>query len=354
MTPIEDGLDIILSHFREPVWPRAASTRTTECRQVLVHTRDEALARFKQANYLDCRISAYGPNADENPSALARFQGIRTATPSHIIVMIDLDRCNFKSERSLGLARNATLKNIRAKLHVDTPTVLWSGRGYHVIQPLDANYIVLEQIKQFENVQQISVRFLRFAESFLSNGKSDLSHNSTISYGNMMLRIPGSINSKNGQVIRVIHKWEGHRPKINSLLRDFRHWLIDQLLRYKKEQLPSGQESGGAPIGSNYKNVIINWIENLLQTPIADCRKFAIWRILAPYLINVKKLLYDDASHVIKEWLDRCSNLRRLDFSPDGYVGYSLRMSSKKGYFPISANKLRNENKKLSRTLNIL
>ena len=128
MTHIEEGLDFTLSHFQEPIWPRPISTRTTECRQVLVSNRSEALARFKQANYLDCRISAYGQNADENQSAVARFQGIQTATPANLIVMVDLDRCNFKSDRVLRLALNATLKNIKENLGVSTPTVLWTGR----------------------------------------------------------------------------------------------------------------------------------------------------------------------------------------------------------------------------------
>ena len=78
--------------------------------------------------------------------------------------MVDLDRSNFKSERALSSALIATLKNIKEKLGVDSPTVLWSGRGYHIIQPLDANGIILELIKQFENVQQPSLKFLRFTE----------------------------------------------------------------------------------------------------------------------------------------------------------------------------------------------
>ena len=128
MTHIEEGLDFILNHFQEPIWPRAISSKTTEYRQILVDNRDEALARFKQVNYLDCRVSAYGPNVDENQSAVARFQGIQTATPANLIVMVDLDRCNFKSDRVLRLALNTTLKNIKENLGVSTPTVLWSGQ----------------------------------------------------------------------------------------------------------------------------------------------------------------------------------------------------------------------------------
>jgi hypothetical protein len=54
-----EGLDFILSHFEDPLWPRTISTKTTEGRQVLVCNKEEALARYEQANYLDCRISAY-------------------------------------------------------------------------------------------------------------------------------------------------------------------------------------------------------------------------------------------------------------------------------------------------------
>jgi hypothetical protein len=75
--------------------------------------------------------------------------------------------------------------------------------------------------------------------------------------------------------------------------------------------------------------------------------KFSVWRILASYLTNVRKLPYDDGSYVIRDWLDRCNNLRKLDFRPEYYIRYSLSISSKKRYLPISVSKLKAENKKL-------
>ena len=59
LTSIEYGLDIILSHFEPPYFPRRISTYLTAGRQIIVNNRDEALARFIQSNLLDCRISAY-------------------------------------------------------------------------------------------------------------------------------------------------------------------------------------------------------------------------------------------------------------------------------------------------------
>lgn len=62
-TKIEEGLNYLLWHFelidRPTIWPRTISTRTTEGRQILAYDREEAMTRFKQANFLDCRINAY-------------------------------------------------------------------------------------------------------------------------------------------------------------------------------------------------------------------------------------------------------------------------------------------------------
>ena len=33
-----------------------------------------------------------------------------------------------------------------------------------------------------------------------------------------------------------------------------------------------------------------DWIENLLDTPIEDGRKYTVWKILCPYLVNIKEL----------------------------------------------------------------
>ena len=339
---VQEGLDFILSHMRDSAWPRTISTKTTENRQTLVKNKEEALARFEQADFLDCRLSAYCPNADENPSTIAKFQGIRTVTPANIIVMMDLDRSNFKSERALNLAVNATLNNIKEKLGVNTPTVLWSGRGYHIIQPLDTNGIILEYIKQFENVQQLSFKFLRFTEWFLSNGKCDSQHTNTVSFGNCMLRIPGSINSKNGETIRIIQRWNGFRPPINYLLRDFRRYLIEQKVEQLKMQQKHSKNSCLLEHHNQGHNTPIYWIERLLHTPISDYRKLAVWRILAPYLRNKRGLSYDESYSIIRDWLDKCNAVKRLDFNPHYKIKGALNSSN--NFLPINKEKLKNEN----------
>jgi len=55
-----------------------------------------------------------------------------------------------------------------------------------------------------------------------------------------------------------------------------------------------------------YQGNLIPWIEKLLDTPIDDYRKNAISLILAPYLINVRKVSYDVALNIINSWLSKC------------------------------------------------
>jgi hypothetical protein len=58
-----------------------------------------------------------------------------------------------------------------------------------------------------------------------------------------MLRIPGSINSKNGQTVRIGLRWNGYRPAINYLLRDFRRYLIDHKINDLKQVHDKKKES---------------------------------------------------------------------------------------------------------------
>jgi hypothetical protein len=76
-----------------------------------------------------------------------------------------------------------------------------------------------------------SRKFMQFAESFLSANKADHAHNITMSFKNCMLRIPGSINSKNGQIVKLLNRWDGYRPKINPLLEDFCIYLSAQRIK---------------------------------------------------------------------------------------------------------------------------
>ena len=55
------------------------------------------------SNFVDCRINAY--------PYLTDYKGIQRYKPNFIF--IDLDKNNFKTERSFELALSTTLKNIK-------------------------------------------------------------------------------------------------------------------------------------------------------------------------------------------------------------------------------------------------
>ena len=98
----------------------------------------------------------------------------------------------------------------------------------------------------------------------------------------------------------------------------------------------------------------INWIETLLQTPIADYRKNAVALILAPYLINIRKMSYQESFLIIKDWLSKCSVLRELD-SDYGYtIKYSLNTAVRKQRLPMKFDTLKTKNPDLHSKLSLL
>jgi hypothetical protein len=54
----------------------------------------------------------------------------------------------------------------------------------------------------------------------------------------------------------------------------------------------------------------------------------------------------EEAYSVMKDWLDKCDKLERLTFNPKIKIREGLRGASK-GYFPISIEKLKEENRQL-------
>jgi len=147
-----------------------------------------------------------------------------------------------------------------------------------------------------------------------------------------MLRIPGSINSKNGKTVSIIKKWDQSRPEINYLLAAFRRFIINE----KYTELVKAEKRRKSPtITNGNSGNHIGWIERLLQAPLPDHRKYCIWRILAPYLVNIRNLLERDATNIITEWLNRCNQVRKLAFNYNQRIKNAIEGSAA-GYLPIS------------------
>ena len=333
--PLDSGF--LLKHFDEPVWPRTVSTKTTEGRQILVCNEEEAFARFKQASFMDCRINAY--------PAYTEYEGINRQSPNFIF--IDIDKSSFKIQRAYESAVSQTLKSFGKKLPGTHPTVLNTGNGCHFYQPIQA--MVLEQEEIFAKLySEPSKAFLKFAAQFLSDNKSDPMHNPSLK--SCMIRIPGSINSKCDKQVEIIQKWNGTRPAINYLLRDFRKYLIQKKIEqhYQRQKCKKIFAKCCSDVSGSANNNTINWIEsNILQGEgISDCRKITIDLVLAPYLLNVKKYDYNAAYCTIAKWLDKCAGKRRLTFNvnykirsalnraQNGPVLYPMRLDTIKSKYP--------------------
>lgn len=336
---VQKGLEFILQHLSLPQFPRNIMTYRLG-RQVLVHNEQEAMKSFKESDFLDCRISAYSPPAGN------KILGTNMISPD--IIFIDLDRPRFISERAYKLALSRTLINIQTNLS-SIPTVLWSGNGNHIIQPISA--FVLEELDLFSPFDRPSVNFLRWAELFLSNGKSDAAHTRTLSFGNCMLRIPGSHNSKcvaanNGvtddkTALGIMQKWDGYRPQITFLLGSYYAYLVYQKQKNKKI-------NGNKQYRYIGKDQVISWIEKLLETAMPDYRKMIIWLILSRHLINVRGMSYEDAFSIIKEWTVICNGERPLYPSNfDHIIRDRLKQAIKDKKYPIGLSRLKRDDREL-------
>lgn len=81
------------------------------------------------------------------------------------------------------------------------------------------------------------------------------------------------------------------------------------------------------------------WIEKLLQNPIADVRHRTVNLILAPYLTNVKKMDEESAANVIIEYIERCKQINPDTKVNQTYIRYQCKYSKEKGMRPLSFNR---------------
>ena len=365
---LESNLYFILSHFEEPIWPRNIAVNLDgKTRVYLVNNKQEALARFKQANLLDCRISAY-PDYVE-------FEGINRQPPNFIF--IDIDRSTFNTDRAFNMAVNRTRKNIKEMLG-ENPTIILTGNGVHFYQPVKLvykNVSVLEQLDVFSEFvdvngrkkKDLSTRFMRFAEELFAGSKHDPSHNPSIK--SCLVRVPHTLNSKcidlqtgnyiKDPEVKIIQRWDGQRPAINYILRRFRSWLINDAIKEKLEvqsrqddfrKLKNKWSYGHYNNNSHNHHYYYDYIEKLLQTPIKDFRKRASSLVIIPYLVVVKKLESDqEVFNIARAWLDRCNEIEALDRGYD--YNYRIRSSiasSRKGQIPpMGLERFKEENREL-------
>jgi hypothetical protein len=197
----------------------------------------------------------------------------------------------------------------------------------------------------------------------MTDGKADQNHIRTVSSKNCMLRVPGSLNfgvchrNDNDEVIgippeaevRVIQGWDGSRPDVSHLIPRCYNWLKSIEMREMKERIEADKKSMKYRrwFGNNEKTTF-EWIEKLLNKPIDTNRYYCVWRILAPYLINVRKLSSEEALDIIETWMTKCNSVKRLSFSIRKVKDVLKRVGA---YYPIAWYNLEKDNKILFQKL---
>ena len=138
-------------------------------------SKDKIFDYFKLADFIDCKINAFPCNTEYTAIDLE----VKNKTAASFI-MIDLDLKDFENDKEkLDKQLKKTLKNMSINLHEEShPTVLWTGNGYHIYQPIDS--LRLEDIADFNFIDNPSNRFIRFAKNLLSEGYADKCNNPPI------------------------------------------------------------------------------------------------------------------------------------------------------------------------------
>ena len=140
---------------------------------------------------------------------------------------------------------NKTLQNIKEAIG-GNPTVLWTGNGYHIYQPVSG--FILEEYETFYKFtkyidKDLTSMFIQFAEEYFTEHTADRLHKPTVK--SCLVRIPASLNSKRvakGQdaEVKTIQKWDSIRRSIQPLLIPFKTWLtqkrIDDMQELKKQE----------------------------------------------------------------------------------------------------------------------
>lgn len=342
--PIGENIEFILSHFvgQEFLYPRSIMTFKTKG-QVYIDNYGQMYNYFINSDLIDCRINAYPLHFREERNRLY---------PSFIFIDLDLSLCSTCKFpiRKLDYILNQTLTKINKDIN-GYPTVLWTGGGYHIYQPIRivTKGKVKQPLESFKELEEfvpiirndLTTEFIRFAANQFTNGKGDPKHNPSIY--SCLVRIPGTINSKNNGRIEIIQKWDGIEATANDLVVPFIDYLKQQ--RLKTEELKKIEEKTVS--GKNNKK--IKWIEKLLQTPIPDHRYYCLWHILIPYLVTIRGLPEQEVISLLTIWLENCNRINRIKWKYPQKIREQLRYD--KGYPPISLQNLKNENYPLYRLL---
>ena len=221
---VREGIKCILSHFKEPIFPRTIRSINTTYNGTqfkVVYDEKEMFRTYEQSKFIDCRVSIY-------PSLYATKEysndkDVNMQLPD--LITFDLHKSVFMRESAQIKALYAILQAL--KILAARPTILSSGNAFHICQPIEP-----AQTERIEEFRDRIINEYPALSLFLRLSKLDPCH-SQQPYNPSMLLIPGTLSSncevgEEHQEITIIQRWDGARPKIDSVLIDFHQYLEDQ------------------------------------------------------------------------------------------------------------------------------
>ena len=212
---VKENVRFLLSHFNNQNYnyPRAIKTLKTEGNSIYIHNENEIVNYFLDSDFIDCKINGYSTYDNNSYNKIY---------PNFIFIDLDLSLCRICKypERKLDYILKETLKKIEKEIN-GYPTIIWTGDGYHIYQPIEIDNIVFKEKKENTISENNFINeFLRFSIKYLTNNQKDFDYNS-FSTDSCFTIAPESINSKKDNKVNTIQKWNGHRANANTILKEF-------------------------------------------------------------------------------------------------------------------------------------
>jgi hypothetical protein len=250
---IYEGIKFILSHFEKQhvLFPRTIKTFDSknpikvEYELPIQNSINKVFDMFKESNYYDCKINCF-PYVNNNLKKYSTdFNNLKAkdkAIGCFIMIKLDLQSVSHNKVK-LDNILNKMLDKLSVKFYGEShPTVLWTGNGYYVYQPLEGmifenNPIFNDPMLNIHNRIDPIIEFTRFALKFFTDGKIDPKYLPSVN--SFFIRVPGTFNFKNGEQVKIIQKWDGKSPTVKWITTDFKNYLkqkkIDIINKRKRE-----------------------------------------------------------------------------------------------------------------------
>jgi len=314
-----EGLEFIFSHFpspkdepQQPYLPRPVSSALTDGQQRTAFSIEYLGNICETANWIDIKVGAY-------PKFTYLMEKGRVPwgyVPKHWQLLIDQDEGDLQ----------VTLHKIKMYLGGVTPSVIFTGHGFHIYIPLKiTNKEILSNL-------ELAIDYMRFLEKYVTNNQSDKGHYP--SFNSCMMRVPGShnqecITERIPSEVTIIQKWDGFRTAPSS-------HVFDEFMKVqnKKRLIEAHQARKDIELIKKYGSLAAANKE--LQDPltdflifhskgITDGRKNTLYYIIAKYLIRVKGVTDKaTAEGICAEWLRRSNRLKPIK-NTSHYMKYHIR-----------------------------